>query len=74
MDKIKRIKEHSNTCLYSGSTNISVMPLNLKSQYAYTVLRTVVYKQRIVLISHRQKHRHITYCSVTEVPKFILKF
>jgi len=29
----------------------------------------VVYKQCIVLVSHRQKHRHITYCPVTAVPK-----
>ena len=40
MDKIKRIQrtlKYSNICLYSGSTNISVMPLNLKSQFAYTI-------------------------------------
>ena len=40
MDKIKRIQrtfKYSNTCLYSGSTNISVMLLNLKSQFAYTI-------------------------------------
>ena len=39
MDKIKRIQRTLKyTCLYSGSTNISVMPLNLiKSQFACTV-------------------------------------